>query len=296
MKKNITTIFILASFLIGNITLAQENINTEYLEWAEDGKLDEVKKYLAKGADINFLNEDGMCAGEYAIWNIDEDGGAMITYLLDHGLKVDYSNPDGHGLLHIAAAYEGSAIFKKLIDKGIGIDDFTDNGETAVFIAAESDDFEAVKVLVSLGANVQLANQEGETIVNEYDLEKENLWNELISFNLSKEQLNQLLIKAVYDLESLDKVKQMVEKGADINVKNEDEIPLIHLAAQLDETSILAFLIEKGSNVNALDEEGYNALWEAESLEGMAMLLDKGIDANQIVDGELLISQSIYFS
>lgn len=296
MKKKITTVFILASLQIGNVSLAQENVNIEFIEWVEDGKLDEVKKYLTMGADVNFIDEEGVGAGEYAIWNIEKDNGSMLNYLIDSGLKVDYRSPDGRGLLHIAAAYNGSVVFKKLIDKGIGINDLTENGESAVFIAAEFKDFEGVKALVALGANVQLQNQEGETILISYDLEKEELWNDLMSFKLSTEQLNNLLIKATYNLETLDKVKELIDKGADVNAKNEDAIPVLHLASKLDDPAILIFLIEKGANVNILDDQGYNALWETKTLENMSILLDKGTDPNQVVDEELLMAQFIYWA
>ncbi len=296
MKNKITTLMLLASVLIGNSFNAQEDINDEYLKWAEDGKLAEVKTYLAKGADINFINEYGRGAGEVAIWNIQKDNGALITYLLDHGLKVDYLNPDGNNLLHVAAEYKGSAVFKKLIDKGIAIDAFTENGETAVFIAAENEDFEAVKLLASLGANLQSTNKDGETLLKAYDLKEESLWNDLMSFKLSKEQLNKLLVKCVDDIESLEKVKQLVAKGAAVNTSNEDNIPLIHLAAQLESTAILSYLIEIGADVNATDEDGYNALWEVDNLEAMTILLDKGVDPNQKVDDELLIAQYINYA
>lgn len=249
MKKKITTTFILASIFIGNTATAQEDNNVEYIEWAEDGNLDEVKNYLAKGADINYIDENGRGAGEYAIWNIDEDKGVMINYLLGNGLKVKYKNKDGENLLQIAAEYEGNVVFKKLIEKGITIDEVTEKGETAVFIAAENKDFEAVKLLVSLGSNIQIANNDGRSIVEFYDLESESNWNDLMSFNLSKAQLDVLLLKCAFHLESLEKVKLLVEKGADVNVKNENDIPLIELAEDFKTTEIYEYLKSKGAKL-----------------------------------------------
>ena len=171
----------------------------------------------------------------------------MITYLLDHGLNIDYKNKDGNSLLHLAAEYEGSSIFKQLIDKGIAIDALNDDEVTALFTAAENEDFEAVKSLISLGANLHYTTDEGESFVNSYDLSKENLWNDLMSFNLSRSQLNFLLIKSVFDLESLEKVKQLVTKGADVTIKDEDGVSLIEMAEQIESPEIIAFLKSKGA-------------------------------------------------
>ena len=68
-----------------------------------------------------------------------------------------------------------------------------------------------------------------------------------MSFNLSRSQLNFLLIKSVFDLESLEKVKQLVTKGADVTIKDEDGVSLIEMAEQIESPEIIAFLKSKGA-------------------------------------------------
>ena len=59
----------------------------------------------------------------------------------------------------------------------------------------------------------------------------------------------------------LDIVKCLIEKGADVNAKDEDEETALHLASEEGHLEIVQYLIEKGADINAKDCYGQTALY-----------------------------------
>ena len=55
-------------------------------------------------------------------------------------------------------------------------------------------------------------------------------------------------------------LKNLIEKGADVNAKNKYEQTTLHYAAREGHTEIVEFLIEKGADVNAKDKYGWTPL------------------------------------
>ena len=55
-------------------------------------------------------------------------------------------------------------------------------------------------------------------------------------------------------------LKNLIEKGADVNAKNKYEQTTLHYAAREGHTEIVEFLIEKGADVNAKNKYGLTPL------------------------------------
>ena len=110
----------------------------------------------------------------------------------------------------------------------------------------------------------------------------------------AEDSLDQLLLEAVWDNESLEETKAAVKNGGNINLKNDQGEPLIHLAAQLDDTNILNYLLNAGADANALDKDGKNALWKTETDVAVYLLATKGTDVNQIIGKHSVLSYKIY--
>ena len=281
MKKQYIILVFLAFFYNA---FSQEDITTEYLAWAEDGNLEEVKKYVAKGADINAISEGGYNAGEYALWNYDE-GDELILYLLDQGLNVNLTNEEGENLLHIAAEYEAASIIPKIVELGGDINAQNEDGATPIIVAAENEDFIAVQVLSDQGADLSIENEDGKSVVHFFDIEEQEQWDLLKKLNLSQKQKDILLYKAIYDIEDSEKVNALIDLGADVNAKDEEGTPLILFAAESDNIEILQSLISAKVDVNSVDEEGLSALWYCYDNERLKLLIESGIDVNQIPEG-----------
>ena len=85
--------------------------------------------------------------------------------------------------------------------------------------------------------------------------------------------------------EFTDKIRQLLEEGADPNAYNKTAIraTILMSCTELGYTNLVKLLLEYGANVNAIDKDGWNALHYAIlniQTEAAGILLDHGIDIN----------------
>lgn len=80
----------------------------------------------------------------------------------------------------------------------------------------------------------------------------------------------------------LDVVKFLVDKGADVNAREENGLTPLIMAAGLDQIDIVKILVDKGADVNAKDNKGRTPLMFAAGgqLNIVKFLVDKGADVN----------------
>lgn len=57
-----------------------------------------------------------------------------------------------------------------------------------------------------------------------------------------------------------DRVVTLVESGANINAKNDDDESLLHFAAMYGNTQITRFLLSNGADIHIVDDEGKTPL------------------------------------
>ena len=101
---------------------------------------------------------------------------------------------------------------------------------------------------------------------------------------MNKEQLNQKLIEAI-EGEDVNKAKILIEKGADVNARDKEDISVLSLTAQNNLLDIAKLLIEKGADVNETDKFlGATALaWVSvydDKTEVAKLLIENGADVN----------------
>lgn len=78
-------------------------------------------------------------------------------------------------------------------------------------------------------------------------------------------------------------VRRLLERGADVNGKNEAGETALHLAAQNDRCNVIELLLERGADVNAknkLDETALHSATRYDKLSSVQLLLHNGADIN----------------
>ena len=91
-------------------------------------------------------------------------------------------------------------------------------------------------------------------------------------------------------------VKLLVERSADVNDKDREEVTILHYAIHSDNPELIKYLIEKGANVNAKNRFGETVLHYAvcrNNLELAKILVEKGADVNaKDKDGKTVLDYS----
>ena len=165
---------------------------------------------------------------------------------LVHAARIEEHNDDyvEKSALHIAAAHDRGKIVALLLEAGARINDADALGETPLMDAAANDSADAMRELLKGGAS---HSQRGDKGV-------------------------QALHRAARN-NSLDCAKLLLRAGARINTAaKDDRTPLheavygaIELEGHADEKKMLRLLLEKGANIDALDDDGFTPVTSARS-------------------------------
>ena len=240
---------------------------------AAEGNLNSVKKYLAKGLDIN------------------AKGGSLKS-----------------SALLSATLYDQVKMTEFLIQNGADVNAKGDDGGTALHAAAFLGKYEIAKLLIQNGADVDARNNEGETVINGTmaDWETTKFIAGMLQLKLDREsvetgrsQIVELLRKNGATAEfsdppdnnfwtmagagNIQAVKQHLAKGLDINAKNKDGVTALQIATLLGQYEIAELLVQKGADVNTKATDGTTALHSAAFLgryKEAKLLLENRIDAN----------------
>ncbi|MBF7092235.1 ankyrin repeat domain-containing protein [Flavobacterium sp. ALJ2] len=286
----------------------------------------EVAKFLlSKKADVNAVNAVGHSALFLACANNYEE---IALLLLENGADVNIGKDNsGMSALQWALAYDLNDLSLKLINKGADLNTFsTETGRSVLMEAFYSDsikstiahriidlggdvrfvdpkhqqtplmwacrknDTTSVKKIIKKGGNVNLESDSGYTAL---EFAAGNTFQDvaLIRYLVSKGAIvnnkNVPLVDAVYS-GSIEKVKFLVENGADVNKRKAmNGIPPLFEAGFNTKDEIAAYLIDNGADVNIENPNGESVLYYSlTSFNGsykiVKLLIDKGANVNFI--------------
>ncbi|WP_341816160.1 ankyrin repeat domain-containing protein [Wolbachia endosymbiont (group B) of Elophila nymphaeata] len=293
---------------------------------AENNSKDIIEFFLSKGVSINDTDKQGYTPLHYAAWRgrlevakflIEEYANSIFKYnngstlpcnasLGNHldiikcsmGEKniLEIRDNSGRVPLHCAASNGKLDIVKYFIDEEKVDVNIIDNGYwTPLHWASWGGYLNITKYLVDKRANINAKDKGSKTPLNVAIDQKHNnvvKYLEQAQLDLNKE----LLIAAKGG--NLNKVIDLISKGANVNVKdNNDDTPLHLAVGYLD---VVKYLISKGANINAkckagktpLDIAAYQKLSDVvEYLKQTQLDLDKklliaakGGDLNKAID------------
>lgn len=253
---------------------------------ARKNDLTKAKELLAAGAKVNARNDGGMTPMHYAS---DLKSDSMLQLLIANNARVNANSDKGRSPLHSAARLGRTSNIKLLLRSGAKINAGDDNGITPLHMAAYFGHKKALKELLKKEADVNALDIKGNTplyyIVNNIDLAYA-LLEKGANPNIENKVGESPLHKAV-KAGLLDNARMLIEAGSQFkcNMFEDGKTSPMHIAAELEDPSMLQLLIECRATTDSTDEDGETPLHiavengNAQHVFNLANALDANIDA-----------------
>ena len=234
---------------------------------ARDADVDEVRKLIAAGSDVNAREPDGTSA---VLWAAHQGSPELVSLLVKAGADPNAANNFGVTPLLEASRYGDAATIKALLDGGADLEASTREGETPLMAAARSGSADAVSILLERGAKVNAvealqeqsalmwAAAEGHVDIVDLLLDKgadPNLKaraTELTARSTRADYPSGGFTALHWAVRNGDEpvVRRLVEGGADLNITNADGATPMMLAIVNDRFDLAAKLVELGADAN----------------------------------------------
>ncbi|XP_044531988.1 protein phosphatase 1 regulatory subunit 12B isoform X5 [Gracilinanus agilis] len=196
-----------------------------FLAACSSGDTDEVKRLLARGADINTVNVDGLTALHQAC--IDENLD-MVKFLVENRANVNQQDNEGWTPLHAAASCGYLNI---------------------------------AEYFISHGASVAAVNSEGEV---PSDLAEEAAMKDLLLEQVKKQGVDLEQSRKEEEQQMLQDARQWLNSGKIEDVRQaRSGATALHVAAAKGYSEVLRLLIQAGYELNVQDHDGWTPLHAA---------------------------------
>jgi pectate lyase len=228
---------------------------------ASFGEVVKVEQFLKNGIDVNAKDEQDKTPIFYAVENNCKD---IVGFLIASGANVNAKDEKGMTPLHTATKGGYKHVAELLINKGADVDGKDNSGYIPLSWAIWNEDRDMIKLLVTNGADVNFVGE------NDWPFLHYLTWNndrELVKLFLAHEaELN------VKDNSGRTEFHIAVSRGhrdlARFLVSRGATAPELHLAAGLGDLARVKSLVEKGVDVDKRDEVGWTPLyWAASTAE-----------------------------
>ena len=252
------------------------------LHWAcKFGALQATEFLLARGAESEVLNDDGESPLELAAGNGSPEQFQLMLERVNPPL--DRQNIKGETLMHLSAKAGNLAHVMLLIDWGADFEIQDVQGLTPLHIAAEKGFKDIIVLLMICGANPDLKTSF--TAFRPEDLAKPEIKELILRLRRSINQApgNSTPVHiAVQEGNAL--AVGLTASHFEIDEKNALGQTALHLAVQKGSLEIIRILLEEGSDLSAVDNEGKNPLaiacLDAQNPAIAKFLLNAGAEPN----------------
>ena len=246
---------------------------------AAEGKFEVAQMLLQRGAVVHHRN----LSRETPLHLVPQptfvdDRLNLVQLLLEHGAEVDSQNEEEATALHNASLWCNLEVARALIDHGANVNSLNTRRRTPLHRVAEAMDlpeehrFDIAQLLIERGADVNARDIFHETPLHLASyLPKINLVRILLNDGANVNEVNNRGRTPLHRVSEASgcsdehrfRIAQLlVERGADVNARDQDDKTSLHLASHLqtEQLNLVRFFIERGANVNAEDKRGQTPL------------------------------------
>ncbi len=263
----------------------------------EYGHPDLAKWLVENGANVNIQTVERVTP---LMWAIKRDFRELAEYLLEHGADVHAKDLElSFTPMHYAAKTGNVAILKRLLAAGADKNAVDRIKQTPIDVAASEGNPPAFRLLLAQYGKDERKALLNKALLNAFRNSKRNMVMTVLEYEEPKEDVativdDDALRQAVLASDNK-KVKELVEKGADVNVVDDEGNTLLDLAFKLrrdmesnDKTgvkkrSIIHCLIDHGAKIGKIKptlfvEDRYSVTLDEQMLDFM---LKNGADVNE---------------
>jgi len=275
------------------------------------GNVEAVRALLDRGAD---LRRKEPAKGQTALmWAAAENNAGVVRLLVERGADVKERSKSGSFTPYLFAVRGGHVdTAKTLLDAGVDVNESLPDGTSPLVLAVINAHYELASVLVDRGANPN-ADGQGWTALHQIAWSRRHN----AGFNLPGPV-------ATGGVDSLDLVRKLVAKGADVNARQKKEprdgnrnllnrlgaTPFL-LAAKADDLPLMRALLDCGADARLTTNNGTTPLMAAagvgiwapgenpgtheEALAAVRLAFEAGGDVNAIdKEGETALHGAVY--
>lgn len=224
------------------------------LSWSVDTQNPEmVGVLLASHAAPDTVDSDGITPLSLAC---ERGNAAIVAMLLDRRADVRIARPDGTTPLAICARYGPAEAVARMLVAGARPDSLDDRGQTPLMWAAASGQISAIALLVKAGADVNRVSKGGFTslffaIKSGVPAATQALLAAGANADYRGPENTSAAQIAVYQ-HNYGAAALLVDRGASVTERDRTGYQLLHGAAEGGDPALIAALLNKGSDPNAL--------------------------------------------
>ncbi len=232
---------------------AGADVNEEFDDAILASDMQRVAFLIDKGVDVNKVNEQGDRPINIAVLQKDPD---LVKFLLDHHADPNARGSDGMTPVLDAVAQDDVPTLKALIARGADLESRTSDGATPLAFAIANDDMKAALALIDAGAKL---NTKSTTLGLTPLMVAAGREPYEVSISGQRHELEHLSLDPHYP-DALQVARALITHGADVNAVSTSGVTALMLAAAHDNTPIVGLLLQSGADAAKKSPEGKTAL------------------------------------
>lgn len=257
----VRTVFLLLIILAQSFPqCASATPSTEYrhltplMKAAYEGNLKIMEQLIARGADVNEVNNVGFsplffAAGATRTGPKPKGSTDAVNLLIRNGAKVNAKSANGYTALMAACDNENLESAVSLITHGADVNGQTSDGESPLGIAATRLQPEIVALLLEHGANANSEDRYGDTpLINAVSASP------YIDMRSPEEAATTIQQKALEFTRAIKITRLLLSNKADVNRKDKGGKSALTTAVIESNALLVQALLEHGANPNIVDE------------------------------------------